>query len=46
MENDDHSKTRKDREEVIHAANNLVELEQVIKGEDEVGSNNRGDYLE
>ena len=40
----DHSKTRKDME-VIQAARNLVDLKQVIKGEEEVGSKNRGDNL-
>ena len=41
-----HSKTRKDREEVIQAARNLVHLEQVIKGAQKVVSNIRGNDLE
>ena len=43
---DDHSKTRKDVEEVIQAASNLVDLEQVIKIAEEVGVYNRGYDLE
>ena len=31
---------------MIQAAINLVHLEQVIKGAEEVGSNNRGDDLD
>ena len=31
---------------MIQAAINLVDLEQVIKGAEEVGRNNREDYLE
>ena len=46
MGKDGHSKTRKDGEEVIQAASDLVDLEQVIKGADKVGRNNRGDDLE
>ena len=43
---DNHSKTRKDGEEVIQAASDLVHLEQVIKGAEKVGRNNRGDDLQ
>ena len=32
--------------EVIQATSDLVDLEQVIKGADEVGRKNRRDYLE
>ena len=42
---DDHSKTRKDGEEVIQAASDFSDLEQVIKGVDRVRSNNIGDDL-
>ena len=39
-------KTMKDGEEMIQAASDLVNLEQVIKGANEVGRKNRGDDLE
>ena len=42
----DHSKTRKDGEEVIHTTRDLVDLEQVIKREGKVRRKNRGDDLE
>ena len=42
----EYSKTRKNGEDVILAARNLVDLEQVIKGADEVRGKNRGDDLE
>ena len=40
-----HLKIRKGGEEVIQAASDLVDLEQVIKGADEVRRKNRGDDL-
>ena len=42
----DHTKTSKDGEKVIQAASNLVYLELVIKGAEEVRRNNRVDDLE
>ena len=42
----DHSNTRKGGEEVIQAARNLVNLEQVIKGAEKVGRNYKGGDLE
>ena len=46
MGKDDHSKTRKDWEEVIQAAGNLVYLGKVIKEAYKFVSKNRGDDLE
>ena len=46
MGKDDHSKTRRDGEEVIQDASDLVNLEQVIKGAKKIGRNNIGGDLE